>query len=145
MFVFENIKKCFEFGYETFSGITIYGNASIFDVLIAMFVGTLIPVLIATTFGGRGIATAVSSTVEKSESIADRKLRESYAYYEANRARNDAYNARYSTYERYHANRARNDAYNARYSTYDRYKSNRSRSEAYSARYQAEKEAKKKR
>lgn len=69
------------FAYDTYTSISIYGNASLWDFIIAIFVVGTIPLVIATAFGASTISSSIGSTVSKSSQIEQRKRIESRNHY----------------------------------------------------------------
>ena len=107
--ILEVFKDCFTFAYTSLDKIKLVGDSSVFDFLIVFFLASVFLPLFASVFGGRGISTSASSTAgvldsrnaeaewkaQQAQREADRKHKESYAYYKENRARSEAYSARY--------------------------------------------------
>ena len=68
---------CFNFAYNLLTSVKIFSSVSIFDILIAFYVCTLVPILLATRFGSRGMAIGMGNAIGHKGS-KDPKYNESY-------------------------------------------------------------------
>lgn len=81
MYIWNYVYDVFEFAFNTYNSIIIYGNASLWDFIVVILIAGAIPVVIASAFGSGAIASGISSTVNNSSKVAQRKQRESRNYY----------------------------------------------------------------
>ena len=68
---------CFNFAYNLLTSINIFGSVSIYDILIVFYVCTLVPILLATRFGSRGMAIGMGNAIGNKKSD-DPKYNKSY-------------------------------------------------------------------
>lgn len=81
LFVFDFVRDTFLFAYNTYNNIIIYGDASLWDFYIVILVAGAIPIVIASAFGVGAISSGISSTINKSSAIEQRKRNESRNHY----------------------------------------------------------------
>lgn len=81
MYIWNYVYDVFEFAFNTYNSIIIYGNATLWDFIVVILIAGAIPVVIASAFGSGAIASGISSTVNNSSKVAQRKQRESRNYY----------------------------------------------------------------
>lgn len=81
MYIWNYVYDVFEFAFNTYNSIIIYGDATLWDFIIVILIAGAIPVVIASAFGSGAIASGISSTVNKSSQIEQRKLKESRKHY----------------------------------------------------------------
>ncbi len=76
--VFNTTVDCFEFGYDVLTSLNVFGSVSFFDMIIALYVCTLVPTLLATQVGSRGMSIGMGTTIKHFNGGTNQKYSKSY-------------------------------------------------------------------
>lgn len=112
-FIIQMYKDLWSWCFNVLANLELAEGVTIWSLTIVTFVCCGLVAVIIQRFGGSGISTGMSggiSAYEHYQDEAQRKLakeamqqeRESYAYYEKNRLRNESYASRFNA--KYHPN-----------------------------------------